>query len=298
MNKEEFYKSLLDNIGDGIYFVDVNRKNTFWNKGAERISGFSSKEVVNSFCYDNILNHVDDKGTELCHNGCPLHKTLKDGNFREAIVFLHHKYGQRVPIKIKVAPIIEEGKIIGAVEVFNKDVKDEEILKSIEEYKKLALHDQLTGLPNRRYIDSFLDSKIKEYKSLGVPFGVAFIDIDKLKVFNDTYGHDVGDEVLKMLSKVFIEVTRTSDLVGRWGGEEFIGIFVGINKADLYKISEKIRMLAEKSSLREKDEELKVTISIGATLVSKEDTIEKIVKRADELLYESKLSGRNRVTIG
>lgn len=126
----------------------------------------------------------------------------------------------------------------------------------------LAMVDQLTQLPNRRHIDSFLSSKYKEFKELDIQFGFLFMDIDKFKTFNDTYGHDVGDDVLKMLSKTFLAATRVTDLVGRFGGEEF------------------------------------VTISIGATLVKEEDTIDAILKRADEMLYKSKENGRNRVTLG
>ncbi len=298
MNNEYFYKMLLDHIDDGIYFVDSQRKISFWNKGAKRITGFSASEVLESFCFNNILNHINEDGVELCKNGCPLHKTLADGKTRDAAVYLHHKQGHRVPVTIHVVPIKEGEKIIGAVEIFNDNLKKHEIIKNMERLKHLAMYDQLTALPNRRYIDTFLASKMNEYLSLGIPFGVAMIDIDKFKNFNDTYGHDAGDEVLKMISNVFKELVRSSDLIGRWGGEEFIGVFVGIDDNNLYDIVEKIRMLVEMSSLRNYNETLKVTISIGATLAQKEDTIEQLVKRADELLYKSKSSGRNCITMG
>ncbi len=296
MNGEEFYKSLLQNIYEGVYFVDKDRRITFWNKGAERITGFTSSEVLNNFCYNHILNHVNDEGEELCLKGCPLHKTMEDGQMREASVYLHHKQGHRIPVSIRTIAIIDNGKTVGAIEVFRDETEQQGIIKEIEKLKDLALNDPLTNLPNRRYIESFLRSKMNEYFTLGIPFGVAFMDIDKFKDFNDNYGHDVGDEVLKMVAKTFRGVVRSNDLIGRWGGEEFLAAFSGVDLEDLCNVSEKLRALIERASLKKGEESLKVTISIGSTLFQPEDTIDSVINRADALLYRSKSEGRNKVT--
>ncbi len=298
MNGEDFYKSLLQNIYEGVYFVDNDRKITFWNKGAERITGFTASEVMNNFCYNHILNHVNEEGEELCLKGCPLHQTIQDGEMREAAVFLHHKQGHRIPVSIRTIAIKEKGRTIGAIEVFKDDTEQQGIAKEIEKLKDLALNDPLTGLPNRRYIESFLNSKMNEFFSLGIPFGVAFMDIDKFKEFNDNYGHDVGDEVLKMVAKTFRGVVRSNDLIGRWGGEEFLAAFSGVDEESLCNVSEKLRALIERASLKKGGESLKVTISIGSTLFTEEDTIETVISRADALLYKSKSEGRNKVNCG
>jgi diguanylate cyclase (GGDEF)-like protein len=136
-----------------------------------------------------------------------------------------------------------------------------------------------------------------EWENLGIPFAVAFIDIDKFKLFNDTYGHDVGDEVLKMTAKTLTTALRGADSVGRWGGEEFVAVLSAVDQAGLQNVCEKMRMLVEKSALRHEDQTLQVTVSIGAALVKKGETHDELIKRADELLYQSKEQGRNRVTI-
>jgi PAS domain-containing protein len=87
----EFYKRLLDSLNDAVYFVDRERRIVYWNKGAERITGFSSDDVLGHLCYDNLLSHVDGKGQELCRGHCPLSATMADGEAREAQVFLRHK---------------------------------------------------------------------------------------------------------------------------------------------------------------------------------------------------------------
>ena len=295
--EQDFYRKMLENMYEGVYFVDTDRKITFWNKGAERITGFDACNLLGKHCHDNILNHVDDHGNQLCLDGCPLHKTIETGEMQEVTLYLHHKEGHRVPITARTVPLHEDGKLIGAVEVFTDDEEKVNLLRNITSFKELAMKDQLTELPNRRYLEHFMESKISEYAKLDIQFGVAFLDIDHFKKFNDDYGHDVGDEVLKMVAKTYDRAKRKTDMVGRWGGEEFIAIFVGVDEEGLKNAAEKIRMLIENSSLRAHDESLSVTISVGATMAVPDDTVESIIKRADDLMYKSKQNGRNKVTI-
>jgi len=291
------YKTVLDNLQECIYFVDIKRKIFFWNKEAERVTGFKAEEVVNSYCYDNILQHVDEQGTKLCINGCPLEKTLEDGKQRETIVYLYHKKGHRVAVLIRTLPIYQNEKIVGAVETFSDDFEHIRMRREIDRLHVLAMYDQLTDLPNRRYIDSYLEHAFKDYQSLGIGFGVLMMDIDHFGNFNNNYGHDVGDEVLKMLSKTVENALRQNDFVGRWGGEEFMVILKDISLENLKRVAEKIRILVENSFLKKEKHILKVTISIGGTLIKERDTIESVPKRADDALYVSKDSGRNCVTI-
>ena len=297
MNNTNFYRNMLDNFYEGVYFVDCERKITFWNSGAEKITGFSAKEVLDSYCFDNILNHVDESGKKLCSEGCPLDKSIKDGQSRETMVYLHHKEGHRVKIFVRTRPIVEDDEIVGAVEVFVDDSEKVKLVSDLKELKMLAMYDQLTELPNRRYINSHLELEMKKYHNFNIPFGVAFIDIDHFKKFNDDYGHDMGDRVLQTLAKTFESVLRKGDLAGRWGGEEFIMIFSSIDIDGLRTVTEKIRMLVENSIIRKGKKNISVTVSIGATLINSDDDIDLVIKRADNLMYTSKKQGRNQVVV-
>ena len=298
MEANEQYKEIFENLNDGVYYVDRDRRITFWNKGAERISGFSSDEVINTHCYDNVLMHTNDEGTQLCISGCPLLNSIQTNHINVASVYLLHKAGYRVPVSVRTVLIVENGEVVGAVEIFQVQHERMESLYNVEELKALALTDQLTALPNRRYTETFLTSRISEYKALGINFGVLFMDIDHFKLFNDQYGHGVGDDVLRILAKTFTSNLRNSDFIGRWGGEEFIGICVCPDEDSLRQVAEKIRILAEKTSIPYADQALSVSISIGATLYQTDETAEQVVQRADNLLYMSKTSGRNCVTLG
>lgn len=295
--KDTLYKQMLENMYEGVYFVDADRTITFWNKGAERISGYQANEILGKSCFDNILNHVNNQGCQLCLNGCPLQKTIDDGVMREAPVYLHHKDGHRVPVSIRTIPLFEGEEVIGAVEVFTDESEQFDRLKDLQELRTLALKDQLTELPNRRYLNNFLSERWRDYEKLEIPFGIIFMDIDHFKNVNDSYGHEAGDQVLKMVGKSTRAALRRGDLVGRWGGEEFIIVISTGDEEALEIVAEKIRMLIERSTLLLNGKEISVTVSLGATLPFLEDDLEKMIKRSDEKMYESKNNGRNQVKI-
>jgi diguanylate cyclase (GGDEF)-like protein/PAS domain S-box-containing protein len=297
--EKDSYERIIENLYDGLYFVDRDRVITYWNKGAERISGFTADEVVGKSCADNILTHVDSQGNSLCTGMCPLAATIADGKLREAELYMHHKDGHRIPVSVRVSTLTDkDGIIIGGVELFT-DISNQEATKlRVKELEKLALLDNLTQLANRNYIEREIQSRFEEKKRLNVPFGILFIDIDQFKKFNDIYGHDMGDDVLKLVANTFVANTRPFDLYGRWGGEEFIGIIRNINGKELEVLGNRVRTLIENSYIIHGNEKLYVTISIGATLVNKKDTIDSLIKRADTLLYKSKAAGRNCLTIG
>ena len=301
MEKERFYKALLDNLYDGVYFVDRDRKITYWNKAAEHITGYKAEDILGRPCHDNILRHVTPDGEQLCLGECPLEKTKQDGKMREAHVFLHHKEGFRLPVWVRTAPIRDEaGNIIGAVEVFNSEKTLSKLRLELQELRRTVLMDSLTEVWNRTYLERRLRGLIAEYQGQKRGAGVAFVDIDHFKQVNDTYGHNIGDKVLKMVAATLRYSLRDNDVVGRWGGEEFLIILYDVDSLNsLRNICEKLRTLVQFSPIElEGKGAIGVTVSIGATLLQPNDTPETIVNRADGLMYRSKQSGRNRVTVG
>jgi diguanylate cyclase (GGDEF)-like protein/PAS domain S-box-containing protein len=282
----------------GVYLTDTNRKITYWNRTAEEISGYGSDDVMGRHCHDNVLMHVDDKGNSLCKGLCPLAQTMVDGQIREADVFLSHKQGHRVAVHVHTLPLKNaNGEIIGAAEVFT----DIDILLSMKRntaiLEQMAFHDSLTRLPNREYIKSELAVRLQEFQRYGIPFGVLFLDIDHFKNLNDSLGHQAGDRVLEMVAATLRESARPFDFFGRWGGEEFLGIIRHVDADNLAGISERYLRLIEKSYVMMDEKQITVTVSIGGTVARHGDTADAIIKRADELMYQSKRKGRNRMTV-
>nr|WP_320048839.1 sensor domain-containing diguanylate cyclase [uncultured Desulfuromonas sp.] len=297
--EEHNFRTILEELHDGLYFVDRDRRITFWNKAAERITGFTAQEVIGSKCSDNILTHVDDAGNNLCLHHCPLAATLTDRSPRAAQVFLHHKQGHRVPVSVRISPLTaDNGAVIGAVELFTDISNHRANELRVKELEQLALIDRLTQLANRRYMENQLEKHLNEFRRTNLPFAVFFFDIDHFKSINDTHGHDAGDEVLRFLSKTLLQNARPFDQYGRWGGEEFVAIVRNLDAEKLLFFGERLRMLVENSYLKWGDHSLSVTISLGGTLAQMDDTPDSLIKRADQLLYTSKKNGRNRLTIG
>ncbi|MFZ5786381.1 MAG: sensor domain-containing diguanylate cyclase [Acidobacteriota bacterium] len=297
--QDEFFRSVLDSFSDGVYFVDRERRITYWNRAAERITGYLAEDVVGSHCYDEILVHVDDSGKHLCHDGCPVAATIVDRAIREADVYLHHRDGHRVPVKVRVAPLVNpEGELIGAVEAFSDNSAQMSALQRIQELEKAAYLDTLTGLANRAFTEIELNSRLEEMRRYGWPFGVLFLDVDRFKSINDRFGHEVGDQALRVVARTLASNARSFDLVGRWGGEEFVAILVNVDRERLAALAERTRLLVEGSSVAlQSGETLQVTVSIGAAPARPDDTAESLIARADALMYASKSAGRNRVTL-
>ncbi|BCS88731.1 sensor domain-containing diguanylate cyclase [Pseudodesulfovibrio sediminis] len=293
-----FYRGLLDSMTDGVYFLDADHNVTFWNKAAERLSGYSADEVIGKSCADNVLRHVDGDGNNLCLTGCPMAATMLDGVVREANVFMHHKFGHRVPVFVRASPIRDQsGKIIGAVEVFSPNGEGVDLLKEMEALRKEALTDTLTGIGNRRYADISMERLDRVMSQSDVPFGVLFLDIDHFKKVNDTYGHAVGDKVLGIVAKTLKAVLRPLDVACRWGGEEFVVLVSNTTKDGLARMAERLRMLVENAWLNHEGQKIFVTVSIGGALAESGEPAGAVLERADKQTYLSKKAGRNCIFI-
>ena len=291
---------LLNIITDGLYIVDKERTIRFWNRQAEFITGYKAEEVLNSHCYDNILIHVDSLGNQLCLRGCPLHAAMNEGREKNNAVYLHHKEGHRVPVTVSIIPLFDaSGAVEGAVEFFTDKSQKHDLEEEIAFLKSQVLYDTLTSLPNRRFLDTAVDNLLNETHHYGMSFGFVLFDIDDFKQINDSYDHLFGDRVLKTLSATLMKNIRSSDFAGRWGGEEFVVLIKYVDETSFREKAEKLRMLAEHSVYHpDQGEPVRVTISGGATLARRGDTAETLLKRADDLLYQSKRNGKNRITFG
>ena len=149
----------------------------------------------------------------------------------------------------------------------------------------------MTGLANRRRIVEYLESSLIVETSDGAGLSVVLFDIDHFKAVNDRYGHDVGDEVLKRIAASAAEGLRATDLIGRYGGEEFVIILPSTDADTALKIAERVRKTIEGSA---QDQQPMVTVSLGIATARSEDSSRAILKRADIALYDAKRAGRNR----
>lgn len=162
---------------------------------------------------------------------------------------------------------------------------------------KMSVTDGLTGLYNIRYFKLLLETEIMLAKpDPSKKFSILMSDVDHFKHFNDTYGHQVGDLVLKEVANVLKTSVRTSDIVARYGGEEMIVLLRGIPLKDALIIAEKLRKGIENAVVRDEKNTYKVTASLGVSIFKQGDTADSVIKRADDALYKSKEGGRNQIS--
>ncbi len=290
-----FYKSLLEALHEGVYFVDRNRVITYWSKGAERITGYSAEQVVGKACGDGILCHVDEAGRHLCGDGCPLARTMLDGEARECSMFLHHREGHRVPVTVRAAPVHEGGDLVGAVEVFAPSIRESQLDELLQRLQDEALQDALTKLGNRRFAEISLDNHLRSFRREAVPFGLLLLDLDRFKRINDTYGHNTGDAVLRAVAATILNGIRPLDIPCRWGGEEFVVILPEAGLEALSVVAERLRALIQTTWLDHEGRKLRISASLGGAVVRPDEDGESLIRRADRQLYMSKRAGRNCV---
>jgi diguanylate cyclase (GGDEF)-like protein len=208
---------------------------------------------------------------------------------------MKHKNGYRVPVYVRVKPLRDENNnIIGGIETFSDDSFEIALKDRVSDLERKSLIDGLTGVGNRHFADITLSMRLNELKRYGWPFGVIFIDIDDFKKVNDTYGHNIGDEVLKVLTRTTAGIIREPETsIFRWGGEEFLVVATNCDGEKLFAMAERLRLLVANSSVAKDESMLRITVSSSVTVASPKDDAEKIIARADGLLYQAKKAGKN-----
>ena len=177
-----------------------------------------------------------------------------------------------------------------------------EMVERLQEHQtrleELATTDPLTGLANRKQIMTSLELQMDGFSRHGTNFSLLMLDIDFFKKVNDTYGHQAGDSVLVELASILSTILRTLDTAGRYGGEEFVVILDTADQAQAGQSAERIRQAVERHVFSCHGHELRITVSIGASVIYPTDeTVDSLIARVDEALFMAKSEGRNRVCI-
>lgn len=294
---DKLYVEMLNKMYEGVYYVDFDRKIEFWNNAAEEISGFKSDDVVSQKCYNSILKHVDSDGNDLCLTGCPLHATLSDGEVREADVYLQHKDGHRIPVSVKVFPIYDNEKIVGAVEIFiSTENSENEYFNSIGELKDIYT-DKLTGFANKELGSIMLDECSSNFKKTKIPYSTALITLDNIGDYSETYGSEHSDKITQIIGKSIVGNIRSEDIIIRWKNDEFLLILKGVNEYYLENFVNKIKALIDKSGVRNGVEYSKLAVSIGAAVVHPSDNVESLLERTREIVDWNRSKAANHISI-
>ncbi len=271
-------------------------------------SGELALKVARKFQPDLVLLDImmpDMDGFETCRRL----KEMEEGR-NLPIIF--------ITAKDRIEDIVK-GFSVGAVDFISKPVRQKEVCARVRTHLNIqalikerdnliedlteanknldqaSRTDPLTELSNRRDLYQKLDEEVNRYKRSQKSFSVTICDIDHFKQFNDKHGHDAGDFVLKHVAELLRHNSRAVDIVGRWGGEEFLIVSPETDISGAKKLAEKLRKSIELEAFRWQNTELKVTMSFGISSFDRVNNTEACIKEADECLYKAKERGRNRV---
>jgi diguanylate cyclase (GGDEF)-like protein/PAS domain S-box-containing protein len=298
INLTDLSENLMNRLFNGVFMLNPQGSITLWNPAAERITGFRGRDLIGKKYIGSPVQHTGEDGGEAPAGQDLVLGCLQDGILREGRAYFKHAEGFRVPVAVRTFPLRDaNGMFAGAAEIFTDNKSVIAALQSIQTSDATVLFDPLTGIGNRPHIEVKLRVALHALIAGGPPFGVLFMDIDHFKNFNDTYGHLTGDKVLRYVAQSIRNNLRVSDSCGRWGGEEFIALMMDVDRERLGKVAEKLRQIIAQTEVEDQDARLSVTISIGATLARPDDTLQSLIQRVDQLMYQSKENGRDQVTL-
>src|ERR1017187_5872152 len=280
----EIYRAVLESVPVGVYLTDRKRQILFWNTHAESITGYLGQEVVGRFCHDNLLMHCDENQVALCGCDCPLARAMQDGRAQEASVFLRHKEGQRVPVRVKAVPLRDEaGAVIGAAEFFEERSFRATEMRCPHLRGDVSL-DDVTEIPDGPATLAALGIALDEFAASQVPFGVLSIAIDNPDHVRHVYGCQAVNQVLYAAAQTLSSGSRPDDLVGRWREDRFAALVACPAADGLLSCAKRLKRLVSLASVPWWGDRLSVTVSLGGTMVRPGDTVESLLGRAEEAL--------------
>ncbi len=284
------FRSVVDAAYDAIITIDQAQNITLFNHAAEHLFGYGAAEMLGQPI--TILLPEAHRSSHAARINqfarSPVHSRQMDERNR---VYGQHRDGTLLPVEIAISKINVEGFLEFTAVI--RDISDR--VRLMDLLQKEAETDQLTGLPNRREFTEVAENVLRTDERLSI----LMLDVDHFKKVNDTYGHDAGDEVLRVLAKVGSSVSRDMDVFARWGGEEFAVAMPGTDIEQARARAEMLRATFESRAFTHSlpgGKAIPFTVSIGvATRAPGESSLDAIMKRADQALYRAKKGGRNRV---
>jgi diguanylate cyclase (GGDEF)-like protein/PAS domain S-box-containing protein len=284
--------NILENLYEGVYIVTPDRQIKYWNKGAERISGYSSEEVVGRHCSDNILRHIDESGNELCKGPCPLSRAMEGGETISGQVYLHHKDGYRVAVSVKCFPQRDAvGAIIGGIEVFERKESEADGVVYEEGADPELYVDDVTKMGNDFFARESLRQALTLAQVGGPKCAVMYLDVDDYTAKVAKYGDEMGERILRMVTGTFRAMIRKRDIICRLENDDFVILFQNAGRETLERIAQRIITFIRYSFITAEDELLSVTLSIGIALFHDGDSVDELIERSRRLMIRSRLNG-------
>jgi diguanylate cyclase (GGDEF)-like protein/PAS domain S-box-containing protein len=294
-DEEIFHRRLLDYMHQGVVMVDLDMRIFEWNRAAERLTGLMQIKTLDEIWRPGLIGLMDEDGKVIAPERCPLADSIVKGMQSLRRLKLKHRDGREMVIDAHFLPVKNHREqLCGATFMFSDASQQAHLEKRVQTLHEKATRDGLTMVANRAELDRQMIEFVNASSATSVKGCLIITDIDRFKKVNDIYGHQAGDEALKLFAEVLRENARQTDIVARYGGEEFVVLCRDCTLQDALKKAERMRMALQSRPLACL-KGTSLTASFGVTEVLPSDTCEAVIQRADEALFRAKESGRNRV---
>ena len=311
--KLAYQANLLANVNDAIIASDAEYRLTAWNSAAEALYGWKAEEVLGRNGLEIIQTQWSEEDAES------MRRTIAEtGRWRGEATQVRRD-GTRIPVEISSLTLRDaSGRTVGYISV-NRDIthrkqSEDELHRARESLmamnldletalareKQLAHTDVLTGINNRRHLYELAEHEFEIATRYRQPLSVIMFDLDHFKEVNDIFGHAVGDHMLQRVTQIARSELRSADVIGRYGGEEFVVVLPMTNAHHAYPLAERIRTRVAAIRVPTEKGDAFVTLSIGIVEMfhsPKIDSIDDLIRRADEAMYAAKQAGRNRTEV-
>lgn len=293
-NSASFFQTLLDNLSEGVVFLDPSCHITAWNLGMEQLTGLGSSVLGRRFT-PSLLQLRDLKGEALQESPCPFQSWMQGRASVTESFILTGKSGRELQVQLNFHPVVDrEGRLVGSTVIVVDTSTQLELQKQLNELYALTVLDPLTQVANRAEFERLLDEYVRTHLAIGLKCSIIIADIDFFKQINDTFGHHVGDQALIAFAQHVKKFVRTHDFVARYGGEEFVILCANCDEPAALERAEEIR--AALASTRQSTLGGKcITASFGVSELVPDDSATGLFVRADQALLKAKDLGRNRV---
>jgi diguanylate cyclase (GGDEF)-like protein len=290
------YLYVLESMYDGFYLVDSDLRYRIWSCGMEQLLGRPFSQMLDRHWTSRQVEFADNKGQPLPDIACPLRQVIQSNQAQTAQLKVQHAQGQWLDVEVMTVPLLDhDGTLQGVAEIFRDLSQDRRRRQEDRDLHKQATRDSLTGVCNRGELERRLESLLADFQNDGEPLSLIFLDVDYFKRINDTYLHLTGDQVLIGLAKLLESEMYSGEVIGRYGGEEFVVLCPATDLSMAVVKAERLRMAISDARLCDVGE-LRVTASFGVTEVEPGDSMDDVLRRADKALFTSKERGRNRTT--
>jgi len=320
-DSEERFRSAIHSMQEGLLLIDTEYNVRLSNHAAETIFGTPGATLVGRQARELDWQFVREDGQPITLEEWPASASLQSGVAQhEVVIGLKKSDDTLIWLSTNCAPLFHTGEldpyavVVTVTDITPRkhyeqklkeqmvmlndahaklEVQQAELLEVNSKLRALATLDGLTGLKNHRSFQERLDLEQQRASRYDIPLSLIFLDVDKFKVFNDTFGHPAGDEVLKIVARTLQQEARVTDFVARYGGEEFAIILTNTDYAGALVVAERFRAAIEAAGWNDKI----VTASFGVTtMLPEHQNAASLIAEADRALYYSKQHGRNRVT--